>query len=497
MGYLLYFIYTYIVSNVGIAILIFTLVVKGVQLPLYIKQQKATAKTAVFQPKVAEIQQKYRNNQQKMQDEIWKLQQQGYKPMAGCGTMLLTFLILFGVIDVVYKPLTHIVHMKTENIREMAQEAYDVEVTALFAEELSKTPDEVAALEGEALEKYEAILADAGVIVNYYNQNCLGEGAEPIDVSVFENLNTKSTGIIRAAFKHAVEKAYNDDTVTKKKKQKLISDTVMYKLTDDEQAEMNAIGDADGRAAYQAAHSFSSYTTSALTTAQIHYGAYATDSDGTAFTASNTMQRELYALECFGTVTDKFAYMDAFSESVVRPEVKAELSELHSNLNFAGIPLGQVPKEHFGFPMILIPIIAFLFSFAQSVISTNQMKQSNPETAQAMGPMRATMYIMPFISLWIAFTVPAGAGFYWAITYAFGIGQTLLLNKLYNPAKLRAEAEAELNAKNKTVNVEATKISREEAQNQKEINRRKLAEARKKDAEKYGEEYHEDDGDED
>ena len=493
---MLYFIYNFIVSNVGIAILIFTLIVKGVLLPLSIKQQKASAKSAVFQPKVMEIQQKYRNNQQKMQDEIWKLQQQGYKPMSGCGTMLLSFLILFGVIDVVYKPLTHIVHMNRETISAMAQEAYDVEIASLFVEECARTPEEVENLNKVEKSKHDDVVTDAGIILAYYNENCLEEGAEPADISVFKNLDGNATSVIKTAFKAAVGEAYENST-EKKKKQKTIANTDMYLLTDAENTELSAIQNETEKDAYRASHSFSKTTAEFLNNAQLHYGTYAADADGTAFASSNTMQRELYALECFGTVTDKFTYKNAFSESVLRPEVKQELSELYGNLNFAGIPLGQVPKDHMRFPMILIPIIAFLFSFLQMVISNKMMAQTNPEAASAMGPMKVTLFIMPFMSLWIAFTLPAGAGFYWAISYAFGILQTIVLNKLYNPVKLREQAEAEINASNKIVNVEATKITKEEAMNQKEINRRRLAEARKADAEKYGEEYHEDDGDDD
>ncbi len=113
---------------------------------------------------------------------------------------------------------------------------------------------------------------------------------------------------------------------------------------------------------------------------------------------------------------------------------------------------------------------------------------------------------MPVFSLFIAFTVPAGAGFYWTISYVFGIGQTILLNKLYSPAKLRAQAEAEYNERMKKVEIEAQRVRDTDNDNtivevngekltQKEINRRRLAEARRQDAIKYGEEYIEDEDD--
>ena len=115
LGYIMWAIYEVICKNtgasIGVAILVFTFIVKLAMLPLSIRQQKNTAKSAIFAPKVREIQQKYKNNQEKQQQELAKLQQQGYSPMGGCGTMAITFLLLFGVLDVVYKPMTHIMHM--------------------------------------------------------------------------------------------------------------------------------------------------------------------------------------------------------------------------------------------------------------------------------------------------------------------------------------------------------------------------------------------------
>lgn len=62
---------------------------------------------SVFQPLITEIQQKYKNDPQKQQEELMKLQQEhGYNPMGGCMPMLLTMLVLFGFLGVVYYPYT-------------------------------------------------------------------------------------------------------------------------------------------------------------------------------------------------------------------------------------------------------------------------------------------------------------------------------------------------------------------------------------------------------
>ena len=58
--------------------------------------------------------------------------------------------------------------------------------------------------------------------------------------------------------------------------------------------------------------------------------------------------------------------------------------------------------------------------------------------------MKVMLYIMPLFSLWISFSVPAGVGFYWGVNYALGIVQSLVMQKLYSPEKLRAEAEEKM-----------------------------------------------------
>ena len=69
-------------------------------------------KMSAFQPMMMEIQTKYKDKPEKQQAELMKLQQDfGYKPTAGCVPMLLNFLVMFGVIGVVYNPLERIFHI--------------------------------------------------------------------------------------------------------------------------------------------------------------------------------------------------------------------------------------------------------------------------------------------------------------------------------------------------------------------------------------------------
>ena len=88
-----------------------TLLITVIKIPLQLNQQKSMARMSAFQPMVAEIQKKYRDKPEKQQEELMKLQEQGYKPTAGCMPMLVNFLVMFGVIEVVYRPLQRIFHI--------------------------------------------------------------------------------------------------------------------------------------------------------------------------------------------------------------------------------------------------------------------------------------------------------------------------------------------------------------------------------------------------
>ena len=111
LGYVMEWIYK-LIPNYGWDIILFTLLINIVKIPLQTSQQKSMAKMSAFQPMIAEIQTKYKNKPEKQQEELMKLQQDfGYKPTAGCMPMLLNFLVMFGVIGVVYNPLERIFHI--------------------------------------------------------------------------------------------------------------------------------------------------------------------------------------------------------------------------------------------------------------------------------------------------------------------------------------------------------------------------------------------------
>ena len=111
LGYVMEWIYN-LIPNYGWDIIIFTIVIRLISIPLQLNQQKSMAKMSAFQPMIADIQKKYKDKPEKQQEELLKLQQEyGYKPTAGCMPMLVNFLVMFGVIEVVYRPLQRIFHI--------------------------------------------------------------------------------------------------------------------------------------------------------------------------------------------------------------------------------------------------------------------------------------------------------------------------------------------------------------------------------------------------
>ena len=65
------------------------------------------------------------------------------------------------------------------------------------------------------------------------------------------------------------------------------------------------------------------------------------------------------------------------------------------------------------------------------------------EQKQAAGCSNGMMYMMPLMSLIFSFSVPVGVVLYWIFSNLLAMVQTVILNAMWNPAKIRAQAEAE------------------------------------------------------
>lgn len=108
LGHIIRWIYD-LVSNYGWAIIIFTVIIKMILLPLTIKSQKAMKKQQKIQPIIQELQTKYKNDPEKLQTEMLKIYRENNISMTGgCLPMLIQMPILFGLYQVIQKPLSYL-----------------------------------------------------------------------------------------------------------------------------------------------------------------------------------------------------------------------------------------------------------------------------------------------------------------------------------------------------------------------------------------------------
>ena len=86
------------VGNYGIAIILVTILVRGIMFPLTFKGSQSTARMQDLQPKIQELQEKYKNNPQKLNQEMAEFyKREGYNPLSGCLPLLIQFPIFIAM----------------------------------------------------------------------------------------------------------------------------------------------------------------------------------------------------------------------------------------------------------------------------------------------------------------------------------------------------------------------------------------------------------------
>ena len=115
-GYILNFIYN-IVNNYGLAIIIFSILIKLLMLPISIKQQKTMKKTTKIQNKMKEIQFKYKNDPENLNRATMELyKSENMSPFSGCFSAIVQIILLFAVFYLVKSPLTYMKKVDSEVI---------------------------------------------------------------------------------------------------------------------------------------------------------------------------------------------------------------------------------------------------------------------------------------------------------------------------------------------------------------------------------------------
>ena len=104
-------------GSYGLALILFTLVVKLVILPFQLKGKKSMLRMNRMQGKIKDIQTRYANNKQRQQEEMANLYaQEGVNPMSGCLWSFLPFPILIALYAIIRQPLRYLMGLSMDTI---------------------------------------------------------------------------------------------------------------------------------------------------------------------------------------------------------------------------------------------------------------------------------------------------------------------------------------------------------------------------------------------
>ena len=115
-----------LLNNYGLAIILFTILIKIILLPISIKQQRTMKKSAKLQEQMKSIQFKYKNDPEKMNQEIMSLyKSENMSPMSGCLSSIIQLILLLSIFYLVKSPLTYMRKIPTENLNNYVKQMQD------------------------------------------------------------------------------------------------------------------------------------------------------------------------------------------------------------------------------------------------------------------------------------------------------------------------------------------------------------------------------------
>ena len=125
---------------------------------------------------------------------------------------------------------------------------------------------------------------------------------------------------------------------------------------------------------------------------------------------------------------------------------------LDVDFGFLGLNLGSQPQWNFfaktdwSDVSIWLPALGlFLIPFISAALSWLSMKVSNAanpqQDAQTQASMKTMNLMMPLMSIWICFVMPAAMGIYWIANSVFGMIRDFILTKVYKRKLDKEDAE--------------------------------------------------------
>jgi YidC/Oxa1 family membrane protein insertase len=127
-------------NSYGLALILFTLVVKLILLPFQMKSKKNMIRMNRMSGKMQEIQKKYANNQAKYTEEIQKLYaEEGVNPMGGCLWSFLPLPILLALYSIIRQPITHFMMLSQDVVTDLVNQ---VSAAGISLDNIAKIADD-------------------------------------------------------------------------------------------------------------------------------------------------------------------------------------------------------------------------------------------------------------------------------------------------------------------------------------------------------------------
>lgn len=182
------------IQNIGLCIIIFTIIVRLLMLPLTIRQQKFSKISQAMQPEISKIQKKYRNRKdqasmQKQNEEIQEVYEKyGTSPSGGCLQLLVQMPVFLSLYQVIRKIPAYIPQVKAEYIK-------IVDAIGLGKESITKINTIVEGLNNSYVKALSSNASSDQVIdvLNYFNNDAWTklEAAFPDVSGVIETVSHK------------------------------------------------------------------------------------------------------------------------------------------------------------------------------------------------------------------------------------------------------------------------------------------------------------------
>lgn len=382
------------IANIGLCIIVFTLIIKVCMFPLAIKQQKFSKLSSLMNPELQAIQKKYqgkRDNESmmKMQEETSAVYQKyGTSPTGSCVQMLIQMPILFSLYYIVSCVPAYVPQVK---------------------------------------EYYQDV--SEHIVVDY---------------DYFKYMN-------KAYDKYVLEKGDKDEYS--------YIDSMLGSITDS--SSNNKVIDALVKYDDKKWHDLElSYYNFGIFCEQL---TVVTDEEWDELLSGIKNEKERNSIQEFvDTVIKNYVELDKLEDQYndkyyTITESSSKILEINE---FGPINLSQYPMTVKGWAL-LIPILCFLTQWFSSkmVMSNNGESMEDNPMANSMKTMNI---VLPAMSAFIAFSVPAGLGLYWVFNGIFQIIQQVVMNAYFKRIDvediIKANVE-KMNKKKEKMGIDPTKVS--------------------------------------